>query len=354
MAFSLRHCAFTWIARRPSPSFSSFNAGFLGRRTIRAHVHHSWQLSPTPIDSTAIRCLAVCLVHHHPHHLTVPTLRECQSQQRRYKNAAKKGLHLQTLNEMAHSGERAAAEERRQKRKDKTAERKGKKGSDGIADRVASSKSNNDDHDDDEDDDDRLEEEDMDGNVLPEPAAVKRKMQRHVESFKEYLKSVRGGEATAELFDGITVTDAYGRGTGSAPLKAVAQVVMASPTLAMATCFDPATAKAVAKAILDQLELHPQVEEGGTISIALPRVSLESRQQTAAAVQQRAENYRQRIRKNRRQALDVVKQGVAGKLEGVSKDEAFRVQQEIEAMTDVVIKELNQVADNKHKDIMSV
>jgi ribosome recycling factor len=294
-----------------------------------------------PTDWTAIQCLSVCLVHHP--YCVVPTLRGHQSQQRRYKNAAKKGLHLQTLNEMAHSGERAAAEERRQKRKDKTAERKGKK----------SSVETND--DDDEEDEDRMEEdEDIDDNVLPELSAVKRKMQRHIESFKEYLKTVRGGEATAELFDGITVTDAYGRDTGSAPLKAVAQVVMSSPKLAIATCFDPATAKAVAKAILEQLELHPQVEEGGTISIALPRVSLESRQQTAAAVQHRAENYRQRIRKNRREALDIVKQGVAGKLEGVSKDEAFRVQQEIEAMTDVVIKELNQVADNKHKNIMSV
>jgi ribosome recycling factor len=349
MAFYLPRCAVTWIARRPSPSISSVNhtGSFLGLQTL---THHLWK-SPTPINSTAIRCLTVCLVHQH--HFAIPTLREYQSQQRRNKNSAKKGLHLQTLNEMAHSGERAAAEERRQKRKDKTAERKGKKSSVGTADRAAPSKTNDDD-DDDEDDDRVEEEEDIDDNVLPEPSAVKRKMQRHIESFKEYLKTVRGGEATAELFDGVTVTDAYGRDTGSAPLKAVAQVVIASPTLAIATCFDPATAKAASKAILDQLELHPQIEEGGTISIALPRVSLESRQQTAAAVQQRAENYRQRIRKNRREALDIVKQGVAGKLEGVSKDEAFRVQQEIEAMADVVIKELNQVADNKHKDILSV
>lgn len=280
-------------------------------------------------------------------------------QQFRFKHAAKKGLHLQKLDEMAHSTEREAAEERRKKKKEKTAARKGKKGGDSDSTAAAaatmssSNASNDDDAEWDEEPEEEEEEED-DESVLPEPAAVKKKMVKHVEGFKEYLKGVRSGEATVELFDGIVVADAYGSGTGSAPLKSVAQIVISSPTLAVATCFDPATVRAVSVAIRNKLELNPQTEEGGIIRIPLARPSMESRQQTASSVQKRAENYRQRIRKNRRTALDVVKQGVAGKLEGVSKDDAFRVQQEIEAITDAVIKDLNQVAEKKHNDIMAV
>jgi ribosome recycling factor len=275
-----------------------------------------------------------------------------QNQQLRFKHAAKKGLHLQKLDEMAHNSERDAAEERRKKKKEKTAARKSKKGASPAEE--ASASSNTKDSDDWDEELEEEEEEEHDDSILPDPAQVKKRMLSHVDGFKEYLKGVRGAEPTPELFDDVMVTDAYGKGTGSTSLKSVAQIVISSPTLAVATCFDPATSKAVSVAIRDKLELNPQVEEGGTIKIPLPRVSMESRQQTAAAVQKRAENYRQRIRKNRRTALDVVKQGVAGKLEHVSKDDAFRVQQEIEIITETVIKELNQVADKKHDDIMAV
>jgi ribosome recycling factor len=153
----------------------------------------------------------------------------------------------------------------------------------------------------------------------------------------------------------VIVHDAYGRNTGTVSIKAVAQIVMTSHTMATATCFDPTTSKAVVVAIRDTLDLNPQAEEGtGTIQIPIPRISMEVRQQMVSTVQKRAEQFRVRIRNHRRSVLDTVKQGVAGKLEGVSKDDAFRVQQDIETMTDVVVKELNKLCEKKENDIMSV
>jgi hypothetical protein len=40
------------------------------------------------------------------------------------------------------------------------------------------------------------------------------------------------------------------------------------PTLANVTCFDPAIAKDVLKAIRDTLELNPQIEEEGVVKVA--------------------------------------------------------------------------------------
>jgi ribosome recycling factor len=273
----------------------------------------------------------------------------------RCKHAAKTGNHLETLDDMAHNKSREEAQERRTKKKDKkaTKKNKGKKDDDTHAAAVSDEQEHDDDDDKDDmddahDDDDFNDEEDEE--LLPNPVRVKQRMQKIVERFEESLKAIRGSEPTPELFDDVMV-DAYG---SMAPLKSVAQVVIVSATQATATCFDPATAKAVSTAIRDALSLNPSIEEGGVVKIPLPRVSMETRQKTAAALGKKTESFRQRIRKVRRKALDVVKQGVAGKLEGVSKDDAFRVQKEVEALTDQVIQSLNDSAEKKHESIMSV
>jgi ribosome recycling factor len=273
----------------------------------------------------------------------------------RCKHAAKTGNHLETLNDMAHDKSREEAQERRTKKKDKkaTKKNKGKKDDDTHAAAVSDEQEHDDDDDKDDmddahDDDDFNDEEDEE--LLPNPVRVKQRMQKIVERFEESLKAIRGSEPTPELFDDVLV-DAYG---SMAPLKSVAQVVIVTATQATATCFDPATAKAVSTAIRDALSLNPSIEEGGVVKIPLPRVSMETRQKTAAALGKKTESFRQRIRKVRRKALDVVKQGVAGKLEGVSKDDAFRVQKEVETLTDQVIQSLNDSAEKKHESIMSV
>jgi ribosome recycling factor len=271
----------------------------------------------------------------------------------RCKHAAKTGNHLETLDDMAHNKSREEAQERRTKKKDKkaTKKNKGKKEDDPHSAAAVSDEQEHDDDDNDEmddADDDFNDEEDEE--LLPNPVRVKQRMQKIVERFEESLRAIRGSEPTPELFDDVLV-DAYG---SMAPLKSVAQVVIVTATQATATCFDPATAKAVSTAIRDALSLNPSIEEGGVVKIPLPRVSMETRQKTAAALGKKTESFRQRIRKVRRKALDVVKQGVAGKLEGVSKDDAFRVQKEVEALTDQVIQSLNDSAEKKHESIMSV
>ena len=273
----------------------------------------------------------------------------------RCKHAAKTGNHLEALDDMAHNKSREEAQERRIKKKDKkaTKKNKGKKEDEthaaaAVPDEQDNDDDDNDDMDDAHNDDDFNDEEDEE--LLPNPVRVKQRMQKIVDRFEESLKAIRGSEPTPELFDDVLV-DAYG---SMAPLKSVAQVVIVTATQATATCFDPATAKAVSTAIRDALSLNPSIEEGGVVKIPLPRVSMETRQKTAAALGKKTESFRQRIRKVRRKALDVVKQGVAGKIEGVSKDDAFRVQKEVEALTDQVIQSLNDSAEKKHESIMSV
>jgi ribosome recycling factor len=152
------------------------------------------------------------------------------------------------------------------------------------------------------------------------------------------------------MFDDVQV-NAYGSMT---PLKAVGQVVIVSNTLAQITCFDPSVAKEVSKAVQLALSLNPQVEEGGDVKVPLPRVSMEVREQTAAQLKKKAESCRQRVRKLRRKAMDVVKKGKDGKLAGISKDDAFATAKEIESVTESVMNTLQGMVDKKMDSIMAV
>jgi ribosome recycling factor len=270
----------------------------------------------------------------------------------RWKHSSKMGNHLEKLDDLAHGKSREEAVERRQKKKEKTAARKGKKHKHDDEDISAPAGRAEDVQDDDDyavEDDDEDDEEDED--VLPDPQKVKERMKAIVARFEKSLKAIRGAEPTVELFDTVQV-DAYGGAKTS--LQSVAQVVIVEHTLATATCFDPSVTKAVQTALYQQLELNASISEDGVLRIPLPKVSMETRQKTAAVLQKRAESVRQRIRKVRRKALSTVKLGVAGKLEGISKDDAFRVQQEIEAICEEVIQTLNKTAEEKHDSIMLV
>jgi ribosome recycling factor len=264
-------------------------------------------------------------------------------QQMRFKNKrAKVGKHKETLEALAYQHEHEEAKAKREKRKAKDAARKDKHHQHSPTEES-------------EEEYEHPPEEDYshDQNVLPDLKQVDERMKELIDNYKDYLNTIRGGQPTPELFENLMVMNAYGDGHGASPLKAYAQVVISSPTLATVTCYDPVTAKAVSNTIRDYLELNPQVE-GGEITVPMPRVSLETRQKTAHNVSKRTEMYRARIRKARQAAMDVIKKGVAGKLEGISKDDAFRNQKELEDLTQKRISELNALAEKKQAEIMEV
>lgn len=263
------------------------------------------------------------------------------SKQKKNKGA-RSGQHMQVLDELAHQGSREEAEERRRRKKEKKIAKKG-------GSKVATV--------DDDEDDDLGSESDGEGEgedqqPLPDPAAVRSEMERVVERYVEQIKAIRGAEPTPEMFDDVQV-DAYG--DASTPLPAVAQVVIQSPTLATATCYDPTLAQSVCKAIGERLELNPSAEgDDGVVRIPIPRVSAETRKQLTKELNKRAEKARQAVRSKRQHAMKVVKRGVKGNLEHVSKDAAFDCQNEIEEITEEMVGRIDEATNVKHDSIMAV
>ena len=188
---------------------------------------------------------------------------------------------------------------------------------------------------------------------LPDTDDVKSRMTRVVDAMVESFRAIRGAEPTPELFEPIMVR-AYGELT---PLSAVAQVVISSPNQATLTCYDPETAKAVSEAVRDSgLNFNPRIEEGGggVVIVPIPKVSMETRKALAKQLGKAAEASRQRVRRIRRAAHDICKKGQAGKLEGISKDDAYRRGKEIDAVTEEMVALLNQKVEDKQNSVMAV
>eukprot|EP00557_Chaetoceros_sp_GSL56_P009565 CAMPEP_0176492854 /NCGR_PEP_ID=MMETSP0200_2-20121128/9239_1 /TAXON_ID=947934 /ORGANISM="Chaetoceros sp., Strain GSL56" /LENGTH=289 /DNA_ID=CAMNT_0017890481 /DNA_START=153 /DNA_END=1020 /DNA_ORIENTATION=+ len=188
--------------------------------------------------------------------------------------------------------------------------------------------------------------------TLPTKQDVKDRMMKVVHAMEDSFRSIRGAEASPELFDSVQVK-AYGSMT---PLNVLAQVVITSPTMATITCFDPDTTNAVRDAVRDMagMNFNPRIEEG-TIIVPIPRVSMETRKAIVKQIGKVAESTRQRVRRIRRAAQDVVKLGKDGKLgPGISEDDAFRAAKDIDAVTEECIKVLNDVVEKKQESILTV
>jgi ribosome recycling factor len=279
-----------------------------------------------------------------------PALGTLQYKDKRWfsRKGAKMGHHLETLDELAHRESHEKAKERRNAKKLHKKQQKEAHSSEETL--VVTEDEHPEEVEFDEGDDVFHHGDEDEAPELPHVDEVKKRMMKVVKRLTDSFKAIRGNEPTPEIFDPITV-QAYGERT---PLNAVAQVVITSPTLVTITCFDPSVAPEVRNAIQLAMELSPQLEEDGVILVKMPRPTMESRQKTVKLLGKQAESGRQRIRGIRRAAMDIVSKGKQGKLEGISKDDAFRVSKEIDAVTDEVVKLLNDEVEAKQESVMAV
>lgn len=263
------------------------------------------------------------------------------------------GHHVQNLDDMAHNDSREEAKHRREEKKKKSKKAR-------LASHKEDNASGGGDVEDATDgggggsDEDFGPKEDEFGNpLLPEIGAVRSRMLMVVASLERSFSSIRGGEATPELFDAVRVS-AYGE---TVPLSSVGQVVIEDSQRATISCYDPSVASDVRDAVRDMsgMNLSPYIEEGGSgvVIVPIPRVSEETRKEIVKELGRQAENGRQRVRKIRRSAMDVVKKGKDGKLEGISKDDAFRLGKDVESVTEEVLSVLNDIVEKKQMSVMN-
>jgi ribosome recycling factor len=174
------------------------------------------------------------------------------------------------------------------------------------------------------------------------------KMEKSVDALKIDLTKIRTGRASLSILDGITV-DAYGT---AMPLNQVATLTIPESRLIAIQPWDPQQLGGIEKAILkSDLGLTP-VNDGKLIRINIPQLTEERRKEMVKRVKKIAEEYRVAIRNLRRESNDALKKQKENK--EVSEDEMFKLQDEVQKMTDKYIKNIDDIAAGKEKEVMEV
>ncbi|SJL82243.1 ribosome recycling factor [Vibrio palustris] len=174
------------------------------------------------------------------------------------------------------------------------------------------------------------------------------RMNKSVDALKNNLSKVRTGRAHPSILSGISV-EYYGAPT---PLNQVANVIAEDARTLAITVFDKELTPKVEKAIMTaDLGLNP-MSAGTVIRVPLPPLTEERRRDLVKMVRGEAEGGRVAIRNIRRDANSDLK-GLLKEKE-ISEDEDRKAQEEIQKMTDVAVKHVDEILAKKETELMEV
>ena len=161
------------------------------------------------------------------------------------------------------------------------------------------------------------------------------------------LVKIRAGKAMPSMLDGIHV-DYYGTPT---PLAQVSNINTSDARTLVVQPWEKTMLAPIEKAILDaNIGLTPQ-NDGNIIRLNIPPLTEERRRDLVRKVKEEAEKGRVAVRNIRKEANDTIKKL---KADGVSEDEIKAGEAEVQKLTDTYITKVDQLAEAKEKDIMTV
>ncbi len=171
-------------------------------------------------------------------------------------------------------------------------------------------------------------------------------MKRATEATLKDFNSVRTGRASLALLDGIHVD--Y-HGTTSA-LNQVASLAIPERRLITIQPWDPSLVPTIEKAILkSDLGIMP-TNDGKIIRLAVPPLTEERRKELVKVVRKMAEEGRVVIRNFRRDANEALKK--LEKNKQLSEDGVRKGMDQIQELTNRMIKGLDELLEKKEKEIM--
>lgn len=186
--------------------------------------------------------------------------------------------------------------------------------------------------------------------MYPILTEFKQNLEKILFHLKEDLKIIRTGRANPALIDNLFV-QTYG-GQTKLKLMELATINIESPSVILVTPFDPSTIQDIEKAILKSpLGLSPQTQ-GTKIIIKLPALSQEQREKLIKFVSQKIEERKNSIRNQRDDARKKIKLMFEAKQ--ITEDDKFRLEKEINNITQNYTTQIQEVKDKKEKEIMEV
>ncbi|MGC8736080.1 MAG: ribosome recycling factor [Dissulfurimicrobium sp.] len=175
---------------------------------------------------------------------------------------------------------------------------------------------------------------------------TKSRMDKAIESFQKELARIRTGRAAPALLEGIKV-DYYGT---LMPINQLATIAAPESRLLTIQPWDNAILGLIEKAILkSDLGLTPN-SDGKMIRINIPPLNEQRRKDLVKMVKKMAEECKVAIRNIRRDMIERLK--AQKKDKGLSEDDFFKLQDEIQKITDGHVKKVEDILALKEKEVL--
>ena len=177
---------------------------------------------------------------------------------------------------------------------------------------------------------------------------LKSKMDKTIEALKFEFTTIRAGKANPQMLDKIRV-DYYGTPT---PINQIGAISVPEPRTLMISPWDKSAMSEIEKAIRNSdLGLNP-TSDGDVIRINVPALTEERRKELAKKAHKVGEEFKVRLRNERRDANDKFKK--MEKDGEITADELKKAQEDVQKTTDKYVKEIDTLVDAKEADIMAV
>ncbi|MDR0494779.1 MAG: ribosome recycling factor [Treponema sp.] len=178
--------------------------------------------------------------------------------------------------------------------------------------------------------------------------STEEKMKKTLANLKDGFASLRTGRASAALFDKIRV-DYYGE---KSPLNQMANISVPEARLIVIQPWDKNLIGEIEKAVRSsELSLNPS-NDGKVIRIAIPPLTEERRKELVKLAKNQAEQSRVAIRNIRRDGNDELKK--MHKDSSITEDDEGKGSADLQKLTDSYVEKVNQVLEEKEKEIMEV
>jgi len=169
-----------------------------------------------------------------------------------------------------------------------------------------------------------------------------------LERYYKNLNTLRSGRVNASILDTIKV-NAYGT---ELSIKEVATINSLEPAQLLITPFDKGLIPAITKAITDStLSINP-VDDGAGVRLSFPSLTEEDRKNRVKDLHKLQEEARKDLRIHRQ---DVLKHKKKAKEDGEISEDEFKVfEKNLQKEVDDINFEIENITQNKEKEIMKV
>ena len=177
---------------------------------------------------------------------------------------------------------------------------------------------------------------------------TKSRMKKSIENLSRELANISAGRANSNLLNGVNV-DYYGAPT---PVQQLASINVPEARLLVISPYDKTSVADIEKAIIAaNLGVNP-TSDGEVIRITVPALTEERRKELVKNVKKIGEDSKVSIRNIRRDINDELKKDE--KNGDITEDDLRSQTEDVQKVTDNSIKEIDNLVDEKEKDIMSV